>query len=176
MMEKLICTGYVLMMTLIVGVCLFGNNIDYSGKTQTIFAEPLLLLCGILLIGMLAMILYGLLLFDTARQITNSRFAAWFSWILYLILVGASPWVSIPYSDSLGLIFLVAIFWCYVKMEKEESNKKWLYGGAIGLLTAIAYRIKPQISIVLIAISIEHVIHALKNLKQTEMEPRMPTM
>ena len=150
-MEKLICTGYVLMMTLIVGVCLFGNNIDYSGKTQTIFAEPLLLLCGILLIGMLTM-------------------------ILYLILVGASPWVSIPYSDSLGLIFLVAIFWCYVKMEKEESNKKWLYGGAIGLLTAIAYRIKPQISIVLIAISIEHVIHALKNLKQTEMEPRMPTM
>lgn len=60
-MEKVICTGYVLMMTLIVGVCLFENNIDYSGKTQTIFAEPLLLLCGILLIGMLAMILYGLL-------------------------------------------------------------------------------------------------------------------
>lgn len=118
----------------------------------------------------------GLFLFDTAGQITNSRFAAWLSWILYLILVGVSPWVSIPYSDSTGLIFPVAIFWCYVKMEKEESNKKWLYGGAIGLLTAIGYRIKPQISILLIAIGIVYVIHALKNLKQTEMELGMPTM
>ena len=118
----------------------------------------------------------GLFLFDTARQITNSRFAAWLAWILYLILVGVSPWVSIPYSDSVELILPVAIFWCYVKMEKEKSNKKWLYGGAIGLLTAIGYRIKPQISILLIAIGIVYVIHALKNLKQTEMELGMPTM
>lgn len=274
-LEKAVCIGYALMMALILGVCLFGNNIDYSGKTQILFAEPLLLCCGILIIGGLAVglnwlfrhipknekaeerillflsmlllifqaycvwnyyfmtgwdvsvimkaaeavahgknledfqyyfstypnnllivwlygilirffdlvrvdyrigILFfqcvlswgtGLFLFDTARQITNSRFAAWLSWILYLILVGVSPWVSIPYSDSTGLIFPVAIFWCYVKMEKEESNKKWLYGGAIGLLTAIGYRIKPQIFIVLIAIGIVYVIHALKDLKQT---------
>ena len=207
-LEKVVCIGYALMMVLILGVCLFGNNIDYSGKTQILFAEPLLLCCGILIIGGLAVglnwlfrhipknekaeerillflsilllifqaycvwnyyfmtgwdasvimkaaeavahgknledfqyyfstypnnllivwlygilirffdlvrvdyrigILFfqcvlswgtGLFLFDTARQITNSRFAAWLSWILYLILVGVSPWVSIPYSDS----------------------------------------------------------------------------
>ena len=53
-LEKAVCIGYALMMALILGVCLLGNNIDYSEKTQILFAEPLLLCCGVLIIGGLA--------------------------------------------------------------------------------------------------------------------------
>lgn len=74
---------------------------------------------------------------------------------MYIILIGMSPWVSIPctlipldwYSR-----FLYYGFW--LRMEKNVENRKWQYAVVIGLLTATGYRIKPQIVIITIAICI----------------------
>ena len=54
MKDRLICTGYSFMMALILGVCIFGNNVGYSRKIQLICAEPILLAGGILFVGVLA--------------------------------------------------------------------------------------------------------------------------
>lgn len=83
-----------------------------------------------------------------------------------MILVGMSPWVSIPYSDSIGLIFPIFILWLYIRAREENTNKKCLYVGIIGLLTMIGYRIKPQIVIVVIAICIISLVYMLRDLKQ----------
>lgn len=72
----------------------------------------------------------------------------WFGYGLYLLLVGFSPWTSIPYSDALGLLFPIALLALY------QSSHLW--GKIIGLsvLTAIGYAIKPQSVIVMIAITL----------------------
>ena len=72
----------------------------------------------------------GLLLFDTAKQITENRFVAWSAWGIYLLLVGMSPWVSIPYSDSAGLIFPITILWLYVKWKGMKAKEN---GGTVQL-------------------------------------------
>lgn len=274
LLEKIIGISYILMISIILGVCLFENNIDYAGKIYIICAEPILLFGGILFISILVVTLYwmwshvlknknlgnkallffsillllfqsycvwnyffttgwdvwtimaaseavahggslqdyqeyfsvypnnlllvwlygtlirffdlvkinfrigilffqcvlswgtGLILFGCVEKILKSRHAAWFAWILYLILVGMSPWVSIPYSDSIGLIFPIFILWLYIRAREENTNKKCLYVGIIGLLTMIGYRIKPQIVIVVIAICIISLVYMLRDLKQ----------
>lgn len=231
LLEKIIGISYTLMMSIILGVCLFGNNIDYARKIYIICAEPILLFGGILFISILVVTLYwmwshvlknknlgnkvllffsillllfqsycvwnyffttgwdvwtimaaseavahggslqdyqeyfsvypnnlllvwlygtlirffdlvkinfrigilffqcvlswgtGLILFGCVEKILKSRHAAWFAWILYLILVGMSPWVSIPYSDSIGLIFPIFILWLYIRAREENTNK-----------------------------------------------------
>lgn len=77
------------------------------------------------------------------------------TWAIYLLYIALSPWTTIFYSDSLGLLFPTLLFYLYIR---ESSSKvfniiRWpiIYG-----LGAIAYRIKPQTFIILIAISIIH--------------------
>lgn len=121
---------------------------------------------GILLFQCILSWITGLLLFDTTKQILKSRSAAWFAWIMYIILIGMSPWVSIPYSDSIGLVFPISILWFWLRMEKNVENRKWQYAVVIGLLTATGYRIKPQIVIITIAICIIFSLdNILKNMK-----------
>lgn len=69
---------------------------------------------------------------------------------LYVLLIGTSPWVSIPYSDSTGLIFPIMILYIYIKGKGRKI--RWLPWLLIGILSIIGYRIKPQILILLIAI------------------------
>ena len=47
LLEKIIGISYILMISIILGVCLFENNIDYAGKIYIICAEPILLFGGI---------------------------------------------------------------------------------------------------------------------------------
>lgn len=58
LLEKIIGISYTLMMSIILGVCLFGNNIDYARKIYIICAEPILLFGGILFISILVVTLY----------------------------------------------------------------------------------------------------------------------
>lgn len=87
----------------------------------------------------------SLLLFNVVQILTRSNMQAIFAWGLYCIIVGASPWLSIPYSDSVAIIFPILLLWLYLRNRKQ----KWF---EIGLITLIGYKIKPQISIVTIAI------------------------
>ena len=78
--------------------------------------------------------------------------AAMAAWGLYVLLVGLSPWVSIPYSDSTALVFPIAILYLYTRQKQQKGWKKACLWGAIGLLTMLGYHIKPQVAIATIAI------------------------
>ena len=91
----------------------------------------------------------GVLLYSTARSLLGENMAV-FSAILYWLLVVCSPWVSIPYSDSVGLIFPVLIL--YTCMCIKAGKHLWIKWLITGILTGLGYGIKPQAAIVSIAV------------------------
>lgn len=70
---------------------------------------------GIVLVQCLLSWASGLLLYGTTRNMLKDEKAAMAAWGLYVLLVGLSPWVSIPYSDSTALIFPIAILYLYTR-------------------------------------------------------------
>lgn len=107
---------------------------------------------GIVLVQCLLSWASGLLLYGTTRNMLKDEKAAMAAWGLYVLLVGLSPWVSIPYSDSTALIFPIAILYLYTRQKQQKGWKKACLWGAIGLLTMLGYHIKPQVAIATIAI------------------------
>ena len=107
-----------------------------------------LLLLGCAGLGSLAA---SLLCYDAARRLTGHRPAALLAFVLYALLVGFSPWLSIPYSDSFGLVFPVGCYWLWLQHHSGKGLKalKWF---ALGLLALLGYQLKPQLVIVLIAV------------------------
>lgn len=81
------------------------------------------------------------------------------------MLLGLSPWLTIPYSDSLALIFPTAILYIYTR-NAERLLFKCLKFSAIVSLACIGYWIKPQTVIVAIAIVGIEVINHLNSLKK----------
>lgn len=78
---------------------------------------------------------------------------SWLVYIVFVILVGTSAWVVVPYSDSTGLFFPVLILYLYICLEKSKNmRKKLALLSLISFLSYIGYKIKPTIAIVFIAI------------------------
>lgn len=101
----------------------------------------------------------GYLVWVCTKRSTNNGLIAWFALLIYVILVGISPWMTIPYSDACGIIFPVSIFYLYqINVAGIKSYMKW---GGIALLSYWGYRIKPQIIIIFIAIIIVELLKGL---------------
>lgn len=106
----------------------------------------------------------GVLLCILVYRLSGSEFAAACACLFYTILVGISPWASIPYSDSAALVLPTALLALYVMMKKT---------GAAGLvrlflmafLTYFGYRIKPHVLILLIAIVMVEGLEAIRERK-----------
>lgn len=92
----------------------------------------------------------GMLTGYAAKRLTNSRRLSWCVSVVYMAYVGLSPWLMIPYSDSVALIFPAAILALYL-IRGDQRFGRWVWP-AIGLLTGIGYMIKPQVLIIAIAI------------------------
>lgn len=95
----------------------------------------------------------GVVLYFTVKRLTNSRRLACVAWLIYAVLVGLSPWVSIPYSDGVGLIIpITMIFLLTIKSQRSLVRMlKWLALGGLGYLSL---QIKPQTTIMFMAILI----------------------
>jgi integral membrane protein (TIGR03766 family) len=95
--------------------------------------------------------LSSFLTYKCVEKLIDKRWAV-FSWIMYFLLVGTSPWVVITYSDPFALFLPILIFFIY---SRDVSNKynfiKWFL---IGILSFLGYGIKPQVIILLISIGI----------------------
>jgi len=85
------------------------------------------------------------------RRLSSSDFAAASACLFYTLLVGISPWASIPYSDSVALFFPTAILAVYALMKRTGSAGLFRLF-LIAFLSYFGYRIKPQAMILLIAI------------------------
>lgn len=115
---------------------------------------------GILTVQCLISALTGLLVFKTAGLWGNSLRLSWNTWGMYVLIIGVSPWVSIPYSDSMGLIFPVLFLYLYFLSQ----NGKWIWVKCL-CMTATAvlgYKIKPQLTIIAIAAVVIFFLNVLK--------------
>lgn len=93
--------------------------------------------------------LTGMLTARVARRLTGSDAFAALAAVIYAAFIGLSPWLMIPYSDSICLVFPIAILAIYESAEGKRGIWQWL---CISLLTMVGYLIKPQVVIVTIAI------------------------
>ena len=110
---------------------------------------------GLLLLAMFQCVLLtltGALTFKCTRHYINAK-AAWFAYFLYVLLVGISGWMVIPYSDSTGAVFPILILGLYIKIKETESSwKRYILLFLMICLGCTGFRIKPMAIIVLIAI------------------------
>ena len=87
------------------------------------------------------------------------------TWIIYMIIVGLSPYIVLTYSDGIGMFLSLVLTYIIFKLEDRKilKNKKEIIRNGIlkaililffTNLTIISYYIKPQIIIVSIAYGI----------------------
>lgn len=104
----------------------------------------------------------GFLVFETIRMLFGGRTGV-FAWILYMLFIGFSPWMVVPYSDGTGLIFPVLIFYIYVCLRRNK--RPMLCAFLLACISCFAYNIKPQLFIIGIAITILSVVEILTKMK-----------
>ena len=93
----------------------------------------------------------GLLTFVSVREVIGDGRLALTAHGMFLLLIGLSPWVSIPYSDAAGIVLPVLIFRLST-LRPRTLGKNALRWFIIGLLGVFGYRLKPTIFIVLPAV------------------------
>lgn len=107
-----------------------------------------LLLLGLCCLGYLVT---SLLVYFVTARLSGHRAAGLWAYLVCFLLVGLSPWLSIPYSDTLGLVFPVGTLAIWL-LRPEKRLTRLLRAFALGAWAMLGYRIKPQLIIVLIAV------------------------
>lgn len=92
--------------------------------------------------------LTGILLWRCARRLTCSKGTADIVWLLYAGLIGLSPWLIVPYSDSLSLLFPTLL----LSISLHPFRRSWTRWSLLGAVGALGYAVKPQGAVMLIAI------------------------
>lgn len=104
------------------------------------------------------------------KLIGDTRLTA-LGYLLYLGLIAISPWVSIPYSDSLGLVFPILILDIYLSDHKvKHAFWSWL---AMTVLAFLGYRLKPQLVILWIAIVLQELVHLLRGVRIKQLAKQL---
>ena len=70
-------------------------------------------------------------------------------WMAGVLLIGISPWAAVQYTDSAALILVAVEGWLFLKIREGKRTPLW--AGLLFLLGSLAWRIKPQTVILLIA-------------------------
>lgn len=104
----------------------------------------------ILVVQAVLNVLTGVLIFKTVNKLTCSIKISIFGYLFYIVLIGLSPWVSIPYSDSMALVFPILMLYIYISLESKKYNNIKIFG--LIFLAVLGYRLKPQTSIIFISV------------------------
>ena len=74
---------------------------------------------------------------------------------LSVLLFGFSPWLIIPYSDTLAMPFPIGVIACWLCFLSASGRvKKVLFALLAGILAFVGYLIKPSVVVVLVAAAI----------------------
>ena len=92
----------------------------------------------------------GFLVFNVIKKVTQNINLSVFGYIFYVLLVGISPWVSIPYSDSTALFIPILILYLYTNLDTGKFKIIKIVG--LSFLGVLGYMIKPQTAILFISI------------------------
>ncbi|MBF0716075.1 hypothetical protein, partial [Gemelliphila palaticanis] len=104
----------------------------------------------------------GFLIYRIVQKITGRNILSFLSYIYFLLLMYISPWYSIPYSDAIGTLFTTLTIGIYIIYFNKHIYLKYVMLGIIGI---ISLNIKPQASIVFIAIIIYELLLKIENIK-----------
>ncbi|ERL64563.1 hypothetical protein [Schleiferilactobacillus shenzhenensis] len=93
----------------------------------------------------------GVLLLLTLSKLF-SREAALVGYLLWLLLIGITPWVIVPYTDTFVLLPLAAALYCGVTLIGTAHRRTRLIAGfLLGLFAVISYEMKASAIVFLIA-------------------------
>lgn len=134
----------------------------------TVLLSKIILLCKIIEIGDFSYfiilvlqaflnVLTGFLVFNAIKKITQNINLSVFGYVFYVLLVGLSPWTSIPYSDSIALIIPVLILYLYLGLE--DRKLKYIRIVCISFLGVLGYMLKPQTTILFISVIIISILY-----------------
>ncbi len=109
-----------------------------------------------IMLSVLSVNVAGVVLYYLIKHLTQKPIIAMFTWILFYILFGFSPWITIPYTDTFTILFPITALYIYVtKKQQEVSVPRSLL---IGFLLFWGMYIKPSVVVVLVAILLTEIL------------------
>lgn len=113
-------------------------------------------------------VLAGFMLYQIIVRRWRRHDTAWLGMTLYLLLVGLSPWTSIPYSDAWALLFPIAVLWMYsCNILSERRFLRWFL---MAFITFIGFKIKPQVIFILVGLVAIETVEMLLHWKTTSVQ------
>jgi len=123
---------------------------------------------SIIFLQMIICCVTGFLLVNLTDYLLCNRRITYITFWLYIFLVGISPWISDPYTDSMALFVPISILCLYV--YRKKSKYKFINWFFIGVLTIAGYQLKPQVIFITFAIIINEIItFTRKNFNKTAL-------
>ena len=99
----------------------------------------------------------GVLIFVVIENLTKSDSLALLGYFIYIILMGLSPWISIPYSDSMALIIPIIMFYLYIRLC--DGYSKIINTFLIVFLAVFGYMLKPQTVILFVSCAVISILY-----------------
>ena len=104
----------------------------------------------------------AILTFKVCKKLFGNKIC-YFSSLFIIPLIMFLPYIIIPYTDTISMVFPILIFYLYIKIKEEKNEtKKAFFTILEGILTILGYYIKPTIVIVVIAICIVEILRCKK--------------
>lgn len=117
------------------------------------------------ILNIVAMNISAVFLYHIANEFFGKKEAC-VTMYYFLLLIGISPWLVIPYSDITSMPFVLGLFVIYIRLE---GKGEWSvldyakYSVVIGLTLFAGLKIKPTVIVVFVAILIFSVAKKKKN-------------
>ena len=105
----------------------------------------------------ICMVVSSILIYASALAFSFSEKQARLARCIFILLAGLSPWVVIPYSDTIGMFFVVLILYIYAKDK---------YPLVMGFLIVTGSMIKPTVFIIAIALGISGLINRCGTIRE----------
>lgn len=103
----------------------------------------------------------------TIKKLTRKFMPTVIYFLLYLALIGLTPWKIAPYTDTYGMIFPIVCIYCYLcYREAEKTVWKFLLMALTLISAAVGGLVKPSIYILMIAILAIELIGLLQSPKE----------
>lgn len=125
----------------------------FAKYTKICSGYTVLVACNIILTNV-AVLLSTL----SAYKMTKRKNCMWLVFCFAVLLFGITPWLSVPYTDTLSIAFPISSLYIYLCLREKDIPLilKWLF---ILLIPFLTYGLKPLNIIVAIAIILCEILH-----------------
>ena len=129
---------------------------------------------GCLVVSALSVNLSGFFTSMCTYRLTRKSSLTILVYVLFVILVGLSPWISIPYSDTYSILFPILALYLY--LSRPEGKPFSVRCFWIGLCSVFGAMIKPTVLIVLIAIVLLEFLRLFSSKDRTVLAGRLGSL